>query len=443
MGSDSPWATARPAVGMAVRAAVIGLLAFAGAAAVAAGFYATAVVIGAVAVVLGFDLARALGAADRALAQFVDGLAAEGHEQPRPPRGLTHFASALGRAQQGLAATRAERERAIAFLEALVDTVGASLLVLDDAGRAVWANRAARTNLAAEPGPLASIAGLGAEAAARIAALPGGGRDIVRLADGRSALAHAAAFSVPGQPPRRLVSVQSLSGDLDAVEVKAQHDLVRVLAHEMMNSLTPICSLSESLLVGLGQPEAPLDKAQVAAALEVVARRSAGLMAFVERYRKVADTPAAKSAPIAAATLAGELDRLMGPAMREAGVDFDVRIAPPDLTLHGDMDLLEHALINLLLNARDAVCGRGEARVRLIFERSDIGAALIVEDNGAGLPQADPEAAFVPFFTTKPAGSGVGLTLARQIALAHGGALEHRRGAAGGAVFRLSLPERA
>jgi C4-dicarboxylate-specific signal transduction histidine kinase len=165
-------------------------------------------------------------------------------------------------------------------------------------------------------------------------------------------------------------------------------------------------------------------------------------MHFVERYRRLADLPQPELAPIKGAELAASLDTLMAPMMAEAGVDYASRVLPPRLGLDADRELIEQALINLLKNALEAVRGRAEPKVRLAIMQDEAQLALIVEDNGPGLPADDPETAFVPFFTTKPGGSGVGLTLARQIALAHGGRLEHMPGPGGGAIFRIWLPVR-
>jgi signal transduction histidine kinase len=211
-----------------------------------------------------------------------------------------------------------------------------------------------------------------------------------------------------------------------------------VLAHEIMNSLTPICSLSETLQARLRAPDA--EPAEVAEALDVIARRSAGLMHFVERYRRLTDLPSPEPARLRAADVVARLDKLMAPMMAEAGVDYASVVTPPQLAFQADPELLEQALINLLKNALEAACGRPGAAVRLGVRLEESQVALIVEDNGPGLPAGDPEAVFVPFFTTKDAGSGVGLTLARQIALAHGGRLEAQARPGGGAAFRLVLP---
>jgi nitrogen fixation/metabolism regulation signal transduction histidine kinase len=427
----------RFALGATLRAAAIAVLAFGAFLAGERQLWATALVLVAGLVLVALDLARGTAAADRVLAQFVEGLTAEGYERPAPQPGLRLSAGAIERAMDRLAGARADRQRRIDHLEALLDNVAAALLVLDAGGQVVSANRAARQNLGAGPGAISAIAALPPATAVRLRTLPPGGREIVRLADGRAMLAQAASFTAEGRR-LTLVSLQSLSGELDAVELKAWQDLVRVLAHEMMNSLTPICSLSEGLATRLRTPGA--DAAEIARDVEVIARRSGGLMHFVERYRRLTDLPAAEPVKLRAAELAASLDRLMAPMMAEAGVDYRSSVAPKALTLSADPELLEQALINLVKNALEAVRGRPGAAVRLGLRLEEGQAALIVEDNGPGLPAGDPEAVFVPFFTTKDGGSGVGLTLARQIALAHGGRLEHRVRDGGGAVFRLVLP---
>lgn len=425
------------ALGATLRAVTIALLAFGAFLAGERHLWATGLVLLASLVVVGIDLARSTTAADRMLAQFVEGLTAEGYERPAPQPGLSLAAGAIERTLDRLAEARADRQRRIDHLEALLDNVAAALLVIDEAGQLVSANRAARQNLGASVGPISAVATLTPATAVRLRTLPPGAREIVRLADGRAMLAQGASFTA-GAHRLTLISLQSLSGELDAVELKAWQDLVRVLAHEMMNSLTPICSLSESLGGRLRAPGA--DPADIAEDVEVIARRSAGLMHFVERYRRLTDLPVAEPVKVRAAELATSLDRLMTPMMAEAGVDYASSVRPKALTLEADPELLEQALINLLKNALEAVRGRPGAAVRLGVRLEDGQAALIVEDNGPGLPAGDPEAVFVPFFTTKPGGSGVGLTLARQIALTHGGRLEHRDRDGGGTVFRLVLP---
>ena len=140
------------------------------------------------------------------------------------------------------------------------------------------------------------------------------------------------------------------------------------------------------------------------------------------------------------APFVARLDQLMSPLMQEAGVDYAGTVSPRELCIDADPDLLEQAVINLLKNALDAVAGRDGPMIRLSCRCEDGQVLLSVEDNGPGLADDDPEAAFTPFFTTKLGGSGIGLTLARQIALAHGGRLDYARRPAGGACFAILLP---
>jgi two-component system nitrogen regulation sensor histidine kinase NtrY len=427
------------ALGAGARAAVVSVLAFGVLLAGERRLWATAVVLVGVAVLVILDLMRSIWAADRTLAQFVEGVTAEGYERPTTPVGLRALGQAIQAALDRLAAVRAERQQRADFLEALADTVSAALLVVDDYGLVTGVNRAARISLSAGAGPLSAIPALGAETAERLLVLPAGAREIVRLADRRAVLATVSGFTAAGAA-RRLIALQSVAGDLDAVEVKAWQDLVRVLSHEMMNSLTPICSLSESIASRLGEPHGPAAEAEIIESAQVIARRGQGLMAFVERYRRLTDTPAVVKTHIAAADFARRLDRLAEAMIGADAIGWSSAVQPAWLTLDADPDLLEQAAINLIKNAIDAVRGRPNARVSLSLTLQEEQPMLSVADNGPGLPTDDPEGVFVPFFTTKAGGSGIGLAVARQIALGHGGRLEHRAAAPSGAIFQLTLP---
>ncbi len=248
-------------------------------------------------------------------------------------------------------------------------------------------------------------------------------------------------FSTPRGERQRLVSLQDVARDLDAIELKAWQDLVRILAHEMMNSLTPIVSLAASVQALQGQAGDVAERdAEVAAAVEVIARRSAGLMNFVDGYRKVAELPRPALEPILLAGLIHAVDRLMSATFEARGVAYQSLLDPQNLTVMGDADLLEQALINLLTNALDAVGGAPDPRIILSARRSGDVAILAVRDNGPGLAPESRDKLFVPFFTTKAGGSGIGLSMVRQIALAHHGQVEAADNPEGGATFTMTLP---
>jgi nitrogen fixation/metabolism regulation signal transduction histidine kinase len=421
------------AAGLGLRAILIGGLCFLAMWLVLdRGYYASALVVAGVAVLLVADIVRQVAAADRLLSRFIDGLTVEGDERPTArAAGMPQLDAAIARALDRVGQARSERQRRIDYLETLADTVSAALLVINEDGKVEAANQAARKLLPS----LTRLSDLGEDAARRIEAARLGSGQVVRLRDGRAMFALVTGFAAREGGRKRLVSLQRVAGDLDAVELRAWSDLVRVLSHEIMNSLTPICSLAESSRALLNDPQG-----EAAEALEVIGRRSAGLMTFVERYREVFDVPAPDRRALTLGEIVSRTGALMTSQMADAGVAYEARSENPNVTLQADPALMDQALINLLKNALEAVRGRQGAAVTLAVRLSEETALIEVEDNGPGLSPEDVETAFVPFFTRKAGGSGVGLSVARQIVLAHGGAIEYLPAASGGALFRVSLP---
>jgi two-component system, NtrC family, nitrogen regulation sensor histidine kinase NtrY len=373
-------------------------------------YYATIAVLAAVAVTLIFGAARLL-VHDRSVR---DNLAAN--------RVIAHLQQ-----DQKTAAQRLDH------LEALLDTVPAALMVLDGDGRATLANRSARILARGSAGHLADIAAIGPEAAVRMAGLAPGARAVLRLANGQQMLVSVGHFAGAGTGAQRLLSLQSVTGDLDAVQLKAWQDMTRVLAHEMMNSLTPIASLSESLSGMLR--DAGGDAAEAAG---TIARRAQGLAGFVERYRQLAQLPEPRRKTIVMKDFIAGTDALMRTSL--GGIAYASKVEPDDLVLVADSELLSQALLNLLHNAVDAVKDCSNPAIALTCTREEAELVIAIADNGAGVTPGMAEDIFVPFFTTKPSGSGIGLSLAHQIVLAHGGKIEIAQAQPRGAIFRLSLP---
>lgn len=316
---------------------------------------------------------------------------------------------------------------------ALLDAVTVALFTLGPDGGIRFANRAAR-GLLGEAVRLEDA--LGGPAAAEILALPVGGRRIVTLSDGRSVLIWVGAFSTPESGPQRLVSLQVVASELDAVQVGAWHAMTRVLAHEMMNSLTPVASLAESLARLAGSDT----RREVGAAADTIARQSRHLIDFVERYRAIADLPAPALAPLDLAIFLADIEALGGAQLRARGIAFSAARPPSPVPLEADAGLLRQALLNLLRNAGDAVAGAGSGEVRFACAVDGAELRFEVKDDGPGIPPERIEEIFVPFYTTREGGAGIGLALARQIALAHGGRLTASPNRGRGMTFILSIP---
>ena len=229
----------------------------------------------------------------------------------------------------------------------------------------------------------------------------------------------------------RLYSIENLSGELSARESSAWRNLIRVLTHEIMNTLTPVTSLAQTTVDMLDDPDSADD---IREAITTIGRRSEGMIQFVSRYRELLHMPEPVSDDISVLELLQNVATLLQPTMEQ--VQIAVTVAPESLEIFADRQLIDQVLINLVKNAGDALADNNDAHIEL-SGKLDLGRVIIsVGDNGPGIPVEDVDQVFIPFFTTKRDGSGIGLSLSRQIMTAHNGEIALETGEAG-TTFRL------
>ena len=329
------------------------------------------------------------------------------------------------------------------YLSAILDDSPSALLTVDEQGRVELLNKSARQLFITQPLlAIDDFEKLGPELAAAVR-LPPGTRKITRLM--LEGVPHKAIFASAQvarlDKPVTVLSILPVQSELGALEVAAQADLVRVLTHEIMNSLTPVTSLARSgaEMVAAAE-EAGVDLADARVATETVARRAEGILRFVESYREFAQAPDVRRRSFKAEPWAEEVLRLAVAGVGDRVIDARVEVQPKSLSLNADPELLAHALLNLLRNAVRATAEVESPALVLKVRREASGRCRIdVEDNGPGIPEERREDIFLPFYTTHKGGSGVGLSFARQVALAHGGSISALEAAGGGAKIRVVI----
>jgi two-component system nitrogen regulation sensor histidine kinase NtrY len=251
---------------------------------------------------------------------------------------------------------------------------------------------------------------------------------------------------IVGREQEKLLSLQDIQNELDANQVQAWQDLVRVLTHEIMNSITPVASLAKTAVDLVAdtkeqvkdQPDVLEHLNDIASAVQTVARRSDGLMNFVGSYRKLTRLPPPKKVKLKVADCFAQVIEIIKQSDQKRAIQFIVNIEPSELEMSADPAMLEHILINLVKNSQQAMQYTESPTISMLASINRRGHLVIeIADNGPGIEDDVKSKIFVPFFTTKKEGSGVGLALTRQVMNAHGGTVKVANSDTDGALFTL------
>ncbi len=352
---------------------------------------------------------------------------------------------------QNLQLARTTQQAELKHMKALIEHLPVPVMSIHyDDKVTLWNNSARRLFSIHAITHVIDLAKFGHEFPDKLKSIGAGERQLIDLEiDGMAhRLSVSATQIVANQKTETILSLQDIQNELDVAQLQAWQDLVSVLTHEIMNSITPVASLANTavdLVNDLKEKtylaaEVLEDLDDVAGAVQTVARRSDSLVNFVSSYRRITRLPEPDKQKVMMSALFKNVQSVACITWAEKKIVLTTQITPVNLTVDLDIGMIEQILINLLLNAEQALTNIKDAHVSMYAYINQRGRVVLeITDNGTGVPEAIKQHIFVPFYTTKKEGSGVGLALARQVMVAHGGhiALDEKR--KGGAKFSLTF----
>ena len=241
----------------------------------------------------------------------------------------------------------------------------------------------------------------------------------------------------------KLIVIQNIDNTLNKNESESWKKLLSVMTHEIMNSIAPISSLADTLQrnlqLAIAQPnEHRLELEDLNYGIKTIKNRSEGLLKFAKTYRSLSKVTNLNLQRVKIPELFNNIQRLMEPSIKAKNIAIEFNITAPKLALDIDTHLIEQVLINLILNAVDACKNQDAPEIKVVASKNSNRAIVLkVFDNGTGIPQDILENIFVPFFTSKATGSGIGLSLCKQIMLLHKGRIIVKSIEGEGSVFSL------
>jgi len=306
------------------------------------------------------------------------------------------------------------------FYDILLNRIDAGLIVVDENKRISWINKAALDILGKpQPHRLADLSATSPELPLLLDRLVPRETRTIKVQNGRkeySLLVTAVILNIKGKE-QKLISLKNIQTALDENESEAWKKLIRVLTHEMMNSIAPIISLSDTFSRPNAKHE---DDDMIYGAMQTIHRRSKGLVEFVNNYKKVTHIPSPNYTSFKAKELMNDITNLL----TANGIKFSNLMIPANIIFDADRTQIEQVMINLIKNAWESASERREPDVSVEITTNEYQKPVItISDNGYGIPDELLDKIFIPFFTTKKDGSGIGLSICRQIINAHGGTI--------------------
>lgn len=331
--------------------------------------------------------------------------------------------------------TRAQKEEQMLFLQIMIQHINTGIISFDSQGKIGVINGAAKQLLQIPQfKDIHDLGKLSKNLLQEVLNLKPSGSFSIKINSDIHLNVQSASFKMEGQS-WTLLSFQNIKSELQKNELEAWQNLTKVLRHEIMNSMTPIASLASSLGIILEEDvqenengELSLDKESyldLSEGLETIFKRSNGLVDFVNAYRDYTNIPQPNLKVFAVKPLFENIRVLLKEELSKSNIHLICALSPPDIAIIGDQDLIQMILINLVKNGKEAMVNAVERKIILKAGMNNHSHPYIqVIDHGEGIVPEALEKIFVPFYTTKKSGSGIGLAISRQIMNLHKGSLE-------------------
>ncbi len=414
----------------------------------------TSLIVGLIAIVQVSELIHYVERTNRKLTQFLESIRHSDFSTSFSDRGLGYSFEGLNRAFNEVIRefrkNRAEKEEHYNYLLTVVQHVSIGIIAFRKDGKVDIINNAVKRLLKITN--LREIQDLGSvkqELPGLLLNMKAGDKQLIKLVvedELQQLSVYATEFRMRGEE-FLLVSLQNISSELEEKEIESWQKLIRVLTHEIMNSITPISSLAstvQEMLLENNDDNFSLRKLEeddidsIQQALSTISSRSQGLLTFVETYRNLTRIPRPNFRYFPVKELFDRAHSLLKPKMDKFGIQCNARVFPEDLMITADPDLIDQVVINLLLNAIDAVKDSMQPIISVTASFNTNGRISIdFADNGSGIKPDILDKIFMPFFTSKKEGSGIGLSLSRQIMHLHKGTITVKSKPNEGAVFTL------
>ncbi len=382
-----------------------------------------------------YGLIRIMDQSNIRMAQFLQAVRhadfSQSFKRSKQGKSFDQLSDAFTQVIQDFQKIRGDKEENFRYLQTVVQHVGVGLLAFDNDGMIEIFNTAAKKLLGISG--LRNISGLepiGNDLIQKFSNLKSGSRALIKIQRNDDLLqlsAYGTEFQLRGRS-LKLISLQNIQSELEEQEMEAWQKLIRVLTHEIMNSITPISSLAKTVdhtldELNLENLQAG-DMKDIHDAVSTIHKRSEGLIHFVESYRKLTRIPQPNFQMIPVKKLFDNVLHLTEVESRNRKIKIISDVKPISLHVIADQELIEQVLINLVRNSFDAFSNTKNPKLSLLSDLDERGRVLIrVSDNGSGIEPEAQEKIFIPFFTTKKTGSGIGLSLSRQIMRQHGGSI--------------------